>query len=70
MPGLATAILLNLPVTVRLLLSAFSEGFVSFPTFAYYGVFVCFGLVGSIPLLFIMGEKLMGLSLCIKDRIR
>jgi hypothetical protein len=58
MPGLATAILLNLPITVLMLLSAFSERFVSFPTFAYYGILVCLGLVGSIPVLFIVGDKL------------
>jgi hypothetical protein len=60
MPGLVTAVLLNLPVTVLLLRSAFSEGFVSFPTFAYYGVLVCLGLVGSISVLFMVGKKLMG----------
>ena len=59
MPGLATAIALNLPVTVLLLLSAFREGYVSFPTFAYFGALVCLGLVVSIPVLFVVGEKLM-----------
>ena len=60
MPGLATAVLLNLPVTILLLHSAFREGFVSFPSFAYYGILVCLGLVGVIPVLFVMGGKLIG----------
>ncbi|MGA2985065.1 MAG: HXXEE domain-containing protein [Terriglobia bacterium] len=62
MPGLGTAIALNLPITVMLLRSAFAEGYVRFPTFAYYGLFVCVALVASIPVLFAIGEKLTGRS--------
>lgn len=58
MPGLGTAIALNLLVTVMLLRSAFAEGYVRFPTFAYYGVLVCVALVASIPLLLAIGERL------------
>ena len=62
MPGLATALLLNLPITIFLLRSAFVEGYVRFPMFVYFGVAVCIFLVGSIPLLFRVGEKVMGRS--------
>jgi hypothetical protein len=58
MPGLGTAIVLNLPVTVMLLRRAFAEGYVRFPTFAYYGALVCVTLAASIPLLLAVGEKL------------
>jgi len=58
MPGLATAIALNLPVTIVLLRRAFAEGYVRFPRFAYFGVLVCVALVASIPALFAVGEKL------------
>lgn len=58
MPGLGTAIVLNLPVTIVLLRRAFAEGYVSFPTFAYCGVLVCVTLAASIPLLFAVGKKL------------
>ena len=57
MPGLSTALALNLPVTILLLRSSFAQGYVSFPTFAYYGVAVCVALVTSIPVLFRIGEK-------------
>jgi hypothetical protein len=60
MPGLGTALALNLPVTIMLLRRAFAEGYVRFPTFAYYGLFVCVALVGSIPVLFAAGKKLTG----------
>lgn len=58
MPGLGTAIALNLPVTVMLLRRAFAEGYVRFPRFTYFGVLVCVALVASIPALFKVGEKL------------
>jgi len=57
MPGLSTALALNLPVTILLLRSSFAQGYVSFPTFVYYGVAVCAALVISIPVLFRIGEK-------------
>jgi hypothetical protein len=59
-PGLASALTLNLPVGILLLRSAFAEGYVRFPRFAYFGVVVCIALAVSIPLLFRVGEKLMG----------
>lgn len=60
MPGLATALLLNLPVTIQLLRSAFKEGYLKFPQFLYFGILVCLIIILSIPLLFKLGEKLMG----------
>jgi hypothetical protein len=62
MPGLGTAIALNLPVTVMLLRSAFAEGYVRFPVFACYGVIVCVALLASIPVLLAIGEKLTNRS--------
>jgi hypothetical protein len=58
MPGLGTAVALNLPVAVILLRRAFAEGYVRFPTFVYCGVLVCVTLAASIPLLLAVGEKL------------
>ncbi|MGV8081126.1 MAG: HXXEE domain-containing protein [Syntrophales bacterium] len=57
-PGLATALLCNLPVTAGLLQAAFAEGYVKLPTFAYYAVPVCLGLVASIPFLFAVGRRI------------
>lgn len=58
MPGLGTAIALNLPVTIMLLRRAFAERYVRFPTFAYFGVLVCLAIVALILVLFAVGEKL------------
>jgi hypothetical protein len=57
-PGLATAIALNLPITVMLLRCTFAEGYMRFPAFAYCGVIVCLALLASIPVLLAIGEKL------------
>jgi hypothetical protein len=57
-PGLVTAIVMNLPVTVMLLRGAFAEGYVRFPRFAYIGPLDSVALVSSIPVLFTVGEKL------------
>ncbi len=59
-PGLATALLCNLPVTAGLLQAAFAEGYVKLPTFVYYAVPVCLGLVASIPVLFAVGRRIKG----------
>jgi len=59
MPGLATALLLNFPVSIKLIRSAFAEGYVQFSTFIYFGIAVCVFLIGSIPLLLKVGEKLV-----------
>ena len=56
MPGTATAVLLNLPVTIGLLLRAFREGYVEPRAFLIFGPMVVIGGVASVPLLFWMGR--------------
>ena len=56
MPGTATAVLLNLPVTIGLLLRAFRDGYVEPRAFLIFGPMVVIGIVASIPLLFRMGR--------------
>lgn len=58
MPGTATAVLLNLPVTALLLRTAFVEGWVSTPTFLWAGPAVVVAIVAAIPLLFWLGRML------------
>ncbi len=57
-PGLATALLLNLPVTFFLIRSAFREAYVSRKKYVISAVIVVAGLMASIPLLFAMGRYL------------
>jgi len=66
MPGLATALILNLPVTILLLQHALTEGYVTFPTVAYFGAFVSVALVAAIPVLFAVGEKLTNRSMTLR----
>jgi hypothetical protein len=56
MPGTATAVLLNLPVTIGLLGRAFREGYVEPRAFLIFGPMVVIGIVASIPLLFRIGR--------------
>jgi hypothetical protein len=56
MPGTATAVLLNLPVTIGLLGRAFREGYVEPRAFLIFGPMVVIGMVASIPLLFRIGR--------------
>lgn len=58
MPGLGTALLLNLPVTVGLLVSAVDGGYVHFPLVAYVGAGVTVVLLASIPVLLAAGQSL------------
>ncbi|RWK19183.1 MAG: HXXEE domain-containing protein [Mesorhizobium sp.] len=58
MPGTATALALNLPVTVALLRQAFEEGYISSMRFALAGPAVVLAIVLSIPALFYLGRKL------------
>ena len=58
MPGLGTALLLNLPVTVCLLVSAVDGGYVHFPLVAYTGAGVTVVLLASIPPLLAIGQNL------------
>ena len=58
MPGLVTAIVFNLPVTILLLRSSLIQGYVSFPVLAYYGIIFCTIIILFIPILFRIGEIL------------
>jgi len=55
-PGTATAVLLNLPVCVSLLVTAGQEHLVSWRTFAWVAPLTIAGILGSIPILFRMGR--------------
>jgi hypothetical protein len=56
MPGTATAVLLNLPVTIGLLTRAFREGYIQSHAFLVFGPMVVIGIVTSIKPLFWMGR--------------
>ena len=58
MPGVATAVLLNLPVLSLLVVLAFREGYVSGWKSVAYFLGVAGGSVASIPALFKLAEKL------------
>lgn len=62
MPGTATAVMLNLPVCVMLILSASDERLISWQTFGWSAPLVVVGIVASIPLLFQIGRSLEALS--------
>ena len=55
-PETATAVLLNLPVCVSLLVTAGQEHLVSWRTFAWVAPLTIAGILGSIPILFRMGR--------------
>ncbi len=57
MPGTATAVALNLPVTILLLRCAFDESYISPAVFKFAGPAVVLGIVMLIPLLFLIGRK-------------
>lgn len=59
MPGTATALVLNLPVTAALLHQAFREGYVSSARFTLAGPAVVLAIVLLIPTLFYAGRKLL-----------
>jgi hypothetical protein len=59
MPGTATALVLNLPVSAALLHRAFREGYVSPSRFALVGPAVVLGIVLLISALFYVGRKLL-----------
>jgi hypothetical protein len=58
MPGTATAVLLNLPVTALLLRATFAEGQVVPATFLWAGPAVVLAILASIPVLFALGRRL------------
>jgi len=55
-PGTATALLLNLPVTVLLLYLGFQQGYIRLSTFVWAGPLVVAAILGTIPLLFAIGR--------------
>src|SRR5258708_2071322 len=57
MPGTATAVLLNFPVTIGLLERGIREGSIEPHAFLIYGPLVVIGIVASLPLLFWGGHK-------------
>ena len=57
-PGTATAVLLNLPVCVSLLIAADRERLVSWRTFAWVGPLTIAGILGLIPILFRVGRAI------------
>jgi hypothetical protein len=59
-PGTATAILLNLPVCVMLLIAAGHEHLLSWKSFAWVAPLVIAAMLGSIPLLFHIGRAIGG----------
>lgn len=58
MPGTATALAFNLPVTVALLHQAFGEAYISPRRFALAAPAVVLAIMLSIPVLFYLGRKL------------
>lgn len=61
-PGTATALLLNLPVTVLLLYQGFQQGYIRLPTFLWAGPVVVAAILASIPLLFSIGRFTLGVK--------
>jgi hypothetical protein len=57
-PGTATAILLNLPACVLLLVHALREHYVEARTFLWAGPLTVLAIVTAIPLLFAIGQRL------------
>ena len=57
MPGTATAVLLNLPVTLCVLNLGLREGHIHPHAFIVFGPVVVVAIVGSIPLLFWVGRR-------------
>jgi hypothetical protein len=56
-PGTATALLLNLPITVLLLYQGLQEGYIRLSTFMWAGPLVVAAILGMIPLLFAIGRR-------------
>ena len=55
-PGTATALLLNLPITVLLLDKGLQEGYVQVHRLAWVGPLVVVGILAAIPVLFAIGR--------------
>jgi len=59
-PGMMTALILNLPVTVGLLRQAAVEGYIDLDKFVFIGPLVVVGIGASIPVLFTAGKRILG----------
>lgn len=55
-PGPATALLLNLPITLLLLYTAIQAGYIQLASFLWIGPRVPACLLGAIPLLFVLSS--------------
>jgi hypothetical protein len=58
-PGLTTALFFNLPITLGLLYHATIEGYIDLNKFYYIGPVVTIGILGSIPVLFAIGKRVI-----------
>jgi len=67
-PGTATAVLLNLPLTVLLLSTAIQSGYIQLAPFLWVGPLVTGGLLGALPLLFALGRWLFSLRKSLSPR--
>jgi hypothetical protein len=56
-PGMATALLLNLPVTLLLLYQGFQQSYIRLSTFIWAGPLVVAAILGSIPFLLAIGRS-------------
>jgi len=57
-PGMATALLLNLPVTVLLLYQGVQQSYIRLSTFMWAGPLVVAAILGTIPLSFAIGRAI------------
>ena len=57
-PGTATALLLNLPVTVLLLYQGVQQSYIRLSTFMWAGPLVVAAILGTIPLSFAIGRAI------------
>jgi len=55
-PGTATALLINMPITVMLIRQGIEEGYVRLERFVWLGPLVLVGIVAAIPVLFAIGR--------------
>lgn len=56
-PGTATALLLNLPVTILLLYQGLQQSYIRLSMFMWAGPLVVAAILGTIPLLFAIGRR-------------
>lgn len=56
-PGLATGLILNLPVTAMLLYQGLSTGWITLETFVWVAPLVVLSILASLPILFAIGRR-------------